>query len=106
MLNYFMCAQNVIFMTELIARIFLVLFDDGIYKEKFLNIQSDDSLEFKDTKKYEQRLSEAKQKSGLDEAISVGVGKLLDKTILIACMNFNFIGVQLEQQLVKKFQNQ
>ena len=71
---------------------FSFLFDDGIYKEKFLNIQSVDSLEFKDTKKYEQRLSEAKQKSGRDEAISVGVGKLLDKTILIACMNFNFIG--------------
>ena len=44
---------------------FSFLFDDGNYKEKFLNIQSVDSLEFKDTKKYEQRLSEAKQKVAL-----------------------------------------
>lgn len=68
------------------------LFDNGMYKEEFLNIESVDSLNFKDTKKYEQRLKEAKAKSGLNEAISVGVGKVMNKNMLIACMNFNFIG--------------
>ena len=34
---------------------FSFLFDKGIYREEFINIQSVDSLEFKDTKKYEQR---------------------------------------------------
>ena len=71
---------------------FNFLFDNGMYKEEFLNIESLDSLNFKDTKKYEQRLKEAKEKSGLNEAISVGVGKVMNKNMLIACMNFNFIG--------------
>ena len=71
---------------------FNFLFDNGMYKEEFLNIESVDSLNFKDTKKYEQRLKEAKAKSGLNEAISVGVGKVMNKNMLIACMNFNFIG--------------
>ena len=71
---------------------FNFLFDNGLYKEEFLNIESIDSLNFKDTKKYEQRLKEAKEKSGLNEAISVGVGKVMNKNMLIACMNFNFIG--------------
>jgi len=71
---------------------FNFLFDNGLYKEEFLNIESIDSLNFKDTKKYGQRLKEAKEKSGLNEAISVGVGKMMNKNILIACMNFNFIG--------------
>ena len=71
---------------------FNFLFDNGMYKEEFLNIESVDSLNFKDTKKYEQRLKDAKVKSGLNEAISVGVGKVMNKNMLIACMNFNFIG--------------
>ena len=71
---------------------FNFLFDNGLYKEEFLNIESVDSLDFKDTKKYEQRLKDAKEKSGLNEAISVGVGKVMNKHMLIACMNFNFIG--------------
>jgi len=71
---------------------FNFLFDNGMYKEEFLNIESVDSLNFKDTKKYDQRLKEAKAKSGLNEAISVGVGKVMNKNMLIACMNFNFIG--------------
>ena len=68
------------------------LFDNGLYKEIFSNIESVDSLQFEDTKKYEQRLKEAKVKSGVNEAISVGIGKMMNKSILIACMNFNFIG--------------
>ena len=68
------------------------LFDNGLYKEIFSNIESVDSLQFEDTKKYEQRLKEAKVKSGVNEAISVGIGEMMNKPILIACMNFNFIG--------------
>ena len=68
------------------------LFDNGLYKELFSNIESVDSLQFEDTKKYEQRLKEAKVKSGVNEAISVGIGEMMNKSILIACMNFNFIG--------------
>jgi len=71
---------------------FNFLFDNGAYKEILSNIESVDSLQFEDTKKYEQRLKEAKIKSGVNEAISVGIGKMMNKSILIACMNFNFIG--------------
>ena len=71
---------------------FNFLFDKGVYTEIFSNIESIDSLQFEDTKKYDQRLKEAKIKSGVNEAISVGVGKIMNKSILIACMNFNFIG--------------
>ena len=71
---------------------FNFLFDNGLYKEAFSNIESVDSLQFEDTKKYEKRLKDAKEKSGVNEAISVGIGEIMKKPILIACMNFNFIG--------------
>ncbi len=71
---------------------FNILFDNQNYKELFSNIKSIDPLSFVDTKKYTERIESAIKKSNINEAISVGVGKLHEKKILIACMNFNFIG--------------
>ena len=71
---------------------FKILFDNNNYKELFANIQSTDPLSFVDTKKYTDRLESATKKSNINEAISVGVGMLEKKEILIASMNFNFIG--------------
>ena len=71
---------------------FKILFDNNNYKELFANIQSTDPLSFVDTKKYTDRLESATKKSNINEAISVGLGMLEKKEILIASMNFNFIG--------------
>ena len=71
---------------------FKILFDNQKYKELFSNIKSIDPLSFVDTKKYTERIEDAITKSNINEAISVSVGKVYKKEILIACMNFNFIG--------------
>jgi len=71
---------------------FKILFDNQNYKELFSNIQSIDPLSFVDKKKYTDRIKDAIEKSNIHEAISVGVGKSANKELLIACMNFNFIG--------------
>ena len=71
---------------------FKILFDNQKYKELFSNIKSIDPLSFVDTKKYTERIENAITKSNINEAISVCVGKLHKKEVLIACMNFNFIG--------------
>ena len=55
-------------------------------------MQSKDSLNFEDTKKYNERLIQTKEKTGLNDAITTGYGKIEKKPIVIACMNFNFIG--------------
>ena len=71
---------------------FEILFDNKKFKELFSKVKSIDPLSFVDTKKYTDRLKTATNKSNIHEAISVAVGKLHKKEILIACMNFNFIG--------------
>ncbi len=71
---------------------FEILFDNTKFKELYSNVKSIDPLSFVDTKKYTDRLKTAINKSNINEAISVAVGKLHKKEILIACMNFNFIG--------------
>lgn len=71
---------------------FSFLFDNGKYTELSPKLISGDPLKFEDTKKYKDRLKAAKAKTGLNDAITTGYGKMEDIDVVIACMNFNFIG--------------
>ena len=71
---------------------FSFLFDDGKFKELDSKMESKDPLKFEDTKKYKDRLLQSKEKTGLKDAITTGFGKIESKPLVIACMNFNFIG--------------
>ena len=70
---------------------FGILFD-GKFKELDKSLSSKDPLKFIDKKKYTERLKEAKNKTKLNDAIRTAVGKSLGKDIVIACMDFSFIG--------------
>lgn len=71
---------------------FSILFDEGKYKELNENISSADPLEFTDTKNYKARIAETQKKSGLIDAVRTASGKLDKHAVVIACMDFNFIG--------------
>jgi acetyl-CoA carboxylase carboxyl transferase subunit beta len=71
---------------------FQILFDDGKYKEFDKNLTSGDPLEFFDTKKYTDRLKETEKKSGLKDAIRTAHGKIDGQDLVIAAMDFGFIG--------------
>ena len=71
---------------------FKILFDDNKFKELDKNIDSKDPLGFVDTKKYTDRLKAAQEKTGLTDAVRTAVGKSKGKDLVIACMDFSFIG--------------
>lgn len=71
---------------------FTILFDENKYTELFDKIVSKDSLKFEDTKKYSDRLKEAKDKTKLKDAVRVAVGKSKGEDLVVACMDFAFIG--------------
>jgi acetyl-CoA carboxylase carboxyl transferase subunit beta len=71
---------------------FSFLFDNGSYKEIAGNILPTDPLGFADLKKYADRLKETQDKTGLTDACRVGAGKLDKRDVIIACMDFSFIG--------------
>ncbi|PHS05205.1 MAG: acetyl-CoA carboxylase, carboxyltransferase subunit beta [Kordia sp.] len=71
---------------------FEILFDDNNYKELNENLTSKDPLEFEDKKKYVDRLKDARKKTNLKDAVRTAVGKSKGKDIVIACMDFSFIG--------------
>ena len=70
---------------------FTILFD-GKFKELDKSLSSKDPLKFIDKKKYTTRLKEAKNKTKLNDAIRTAVGKSSGKNLVIACMDFSFIG--------------
>ena len=71
---------------------FSLLFDNGKFKELDAELESADPLNFEDTKKYTDRIAATQAKSGLKDAVTTGYGKLNGDSVVIACMNFNFIG--------------
>jgi acetyl-CoA carboxylase carboxyl transferase subunit beta len=71
---------------------FEIFFDDNKFKELFPNLTSKDPLNFTDSKKYVDRLAEAQRETNLKDAVRVAVGKSLGKDLVIAAMDFSFIG--------------
>ncbi|MCH7523501.1 MAG: acetyl-CoA carboxylase carboxyltransferase subunit beta [Bacteroidetes bacterium] len=71
---------------------FKILFDDNTFKELDAHLTSKDPLKFEDKKKYKDRLKAAQEKTKLKDAVRTAVGKSKGKDIVIACMDFSFIG--------------
>ncbi len=71
---------------------FEILFDDNKFKELDENLTSKDPLRFVDTKKYPDRLKAAQAKTNLKDAVRTAIGKSKGQDLVIACMDFTFIG--------------
>lgn len=84
------------------AEYFEILFDKDSYKELFENIRSKDSLGFVDLKPYSQRLDEAYSKTNIHDSMTVAHGKVKGKDLVIACMDFEFIGGSLGSVMGEK----
>ncbi len=90
--NYYVCPSCNFHNRINSKEYFEILFDDGVYEELFSNIKAIDKLGFVDVKPYKDRLVAAQKTTGLGDAMTVGVGKINEQPLVIACMNFNFIG--------------
>ena len=71
---------------------FQILFDDNKFKELDSKITSKDPLKFSDKKTYTDRLKAAQDKTKLKDAVRTAVGKSKGKDLVVACMDFSFIG--------------
>ena len=84
------------------AEYFEIIFDNDSYVELFGNIKSKDFLGFVDLKPYSQRLEETYAKSDIHDSITVAHGKIHGMDIVIACMDFEFIGGSLGSVMGEK----
>jgi acetyl-CoA carboxylase carboxyl transferase subunit beta len=82
---------------------FDILFDDSTFTELFDNIKSKDALNFTDLKNYQKRLDEIHAKTDLKDSMRVATGKINGEGIVVACMDFEFIGGSLGSVMGEKF---
>jgi acetyl-CoA carboxylase carboxyl transferase subunit beta len=74
------------------AEYFALLFDEHKFTEIGADLIAGDPLDFEDTKKYVDRLGKTRQDTGLNDALRAAEGKLDGHKVVIACMDFRFIG--------------
>jgi acetyl-CoA carboxylase carboxyl transferase subunit beta len=71
---------------------FEILFDQNEFTELDEGMKSGDPLKFVDTKSYASRIEATITKSELNDAVRAAYGKMNGVDLVIACMDFNFIG--------------
>ena len=70
-------------------------FDDKAYEEVAIPEVAKDPLKFKDDQKYTDRLKKARAKTGDQDAMSIGVGKIMGIEAVVLVQNFAFMGGSL-----------
>jgi acetyl-CoA carboxylase carboxyl transferase subunit beta len=80
-----------------------LLFDYNEFTELFENIRSIDYLGFTDLKPYKKRLEEIWSKTELKDSMRVATGRVSGQEVVIACMDFEFIGGSLGSVMGEKF---
>ncbi|MCF8422992.1 MAG: acetyl-CoA carboxylase, carboxyltransferase subunit beta [Bacteroidia bacterium] len=90
--NQFVCLQCGYHEKLGSAEYFEIIFDDNQFTELHENLVSGDPLNFSDTKKYTDRLTDTIKKTGLKDALRSGYGKVNGNDLVICCMDFSFIG--------------
>lgn len=71
---------------------FEILFDNNEFKELDADMESADPLNFVDSKPYPKRIKESQAKVNLKDAVRSAYGKMDGIKVVIACMDFSFIG--------------
>ncbi|TGE19369.1 acetyl-CoA carboxylase, carboxyltransferase subunit beta [Hymenobacter elongatus] len=74
------------------AEYFELLFDDNQFVELDESLTSGDPLHFVDTKAYPQRVAATQKSTGLKDAVRTAHGQLNGLDLVVACMDFKFIG--------------
>ena len=82
---------------------FDIIFDNGEYEVLYDEIKSKDFLGFTDLKPYQKRLDDIHAKTNLKDSMRVAVGKVNGEEMVIACMDFEFIGGSLGSVMGEKF---
>jgi len=80
-----------------------VFFDEGSMQEIGSNVVPIDSLKFKDSRKYTERLSEASKELDESDALVVMKGKVLDQTMVAAAFEFRFMGGSMGSVVGERF---
>ncbi|MFT5233169.1 MAG: acetyl-CoA carboxylase carboxyl transferase subunit beta [Candidatus Krumholzibacteriia bacterium] len=83
------CGHHLPFTTE---QYISLLFDEGSWNETHRGLTSVDSLNFKDSKRYRDRIKSTRAKSGKEDAVITGRARMGRVPVCVAIMDFSFMG--------------
>lgn len=72
-----------------------LILDEGTFEEYDANLVSSDPLKFRDSKKYTERVAAARKKTGKNDAVISGLGKIEGIDTSFSVMEFEFIGASM-----------
>jgi len=101
--NFKVCPKcNYHFPLSAVERIEQLLDEEGA-QNLFENILPTDPLNFKDTRSYKDRLKRAQEQTGLTEAMVVVKGSMGGRSVIVASMDFGFIGGSMGSVVGERF---
>jgi acetyl-CoA carboxylase carboxyl transferase subunit beta len=89
--NFWICTQCQ-YHFRISSRDYFKILIDGEYEEFNQKIRSNDPLKFKDSKRYSDRLKEARAKTGLNDAVVTVEGNINNHRVVLCVMDFKFVG--------------
>ncbi len=90
--NFFVCTKCQTHFRIGSKEYFAILLDPGSFREMDKKMKSADPLGFKDTKPYGDRIKDTIKKTGLNDAVRTGTASIENNAVVVACMDFGFIG--------------
>ncbi len=79
-----------------------LLVDPGSFEEFDSQIKSEDPLQFKDSKKYKDRIKDAVKKTKQNEAVICGTGTIEGRETVLAVFDFSFLGGSMASAVGEK----
>lgn len=79
-----------------------MLIDTGTWEERFANVRSKDRLNFIDRGPYMEKIERAEQKTHQTEALIAGVGEIDGREIVLAVLDFSFMGGSMGEVVGEK----
>ena len=77
--------------------------DPGEQQEIAGNLEPEDPLRFRDSKKYRERIAQAQKKTGEKDAMVAVSGKLIERPIVICAFEFGFMGGSMASVVGERF---
>jgi acetyl-CoA carboxylase carboxyl transferase subunit beta len=80
-----------------------ILTDPGSFRETHTGLASGDPLQFKDLKKYKDRIKEYAEKTGVKDALVTGFATMGEREIVLGIMDFSYMGGSMGSVVGEKF---
>jgi acetyl-CoA carboxylase carboxyl transferase subunit beta len=80
-----------------------VFLDDASTEELFAELEPQDPLKFRDSKRYRDRISAAQKKTGEKDAIVAATGTLLGRPVVVCAFEFSFMGGSMGSVVGERF---